>query len=76
MLHGYALAYREYSTRYVAEEDEATTLKRGMCAGTFVAPGDWRHQHWRTISHDHQSGMDYWKCDRSRYDDIYLLFSL
>ena len=42
VLHGYALAYRQYSTRYVAEEDEATTLKRGMWAGTFEKPWDWR----------------------------------
>ena len=28
--------------RYVAEEDEARVRKRGMWAGRFVAPWDWR----------------------------------
>ena len=28
--------------RYVPEEDEARALQRGMWAGTFVPPGDWR----------------------------------
>ncbi len=38
--HG--LAYRHYSTRYVAEEDETKALKRGMWAGTFTQPWEWR----------------------------------
>ena len=31
-------------TRYVAEEEEAKTLKRGMWAGTFTPPWDWRRE--------------------------------
>jgi hypothetical protein len=37
-----ALAYRKYSKRYVPEEDKARAAKRGMWAGEFVAPWDWR----------------------------------
>ena len=39
---GWALAYRRYSKKYVPEEDEAKAAKRGMWAGEFVAPWDWR----------------------------------
>ncbi len=39
---GLALAYRNYSKRYVPEEDKARAAKRGMWAGEFVAPWDWR----------------------------------
>lgn len=41
--YGYALAYRKYSTRHVAEE-EAKALKRGLWSGTFTAPQEWRLQ--------------------------------
>ena len=39
---GWALAYRKYSTRYVATEDEARAAGRGLWKGAFVAPWDWR----------------------------------
>jgi len=39
---GLALAYRKYSKQYVPEEDKARAAKRGMWAGEFVAPWDWR----------------------------------
>ena len=39
---GMALAYRRYSKKYVPEEDEAKAAKRGLWAGEFVAPWDWR----------------------------------
>ena len=42
--YGYALAYRKYSTRYVAEEEEAKTLKRGFWSGTFTPPWEWRKE--------------------------------
>lgn len=41
---GWALAYRRYSTDYVAEENRARANNRGMWAGTFTAPWDWRRQ--------------------------------
>ncbi len=42
MYEGLALAYRKYSKRYVPEEDEAKAAKRGLWAGEFAAPWDWR----------------------------------
>jgi endonuclease YncB( thermonuclease family) len=39
---GWALAYRRYSTDYVAAENEARRARRGMWRGTFVKPWDWR----------------------------------
>ena len=43
VLGGWALDYRRYSDgHYEAPEHRAQILKRGMWAGTFVAPWDWR----------------------------------
>lgn len=39
---GWAVAYRKYSTEYVAKEDEARLAKRGMWAGTFEPPAEYR----------------------------------
>jgi len=39
---GWALAYRYYSTDYVAAEDEARKARRGMWRGTFAKPWEWR----------------------------------
>jgi endonuclease YncB( thermonuclease family) len=39
---GLALAYRKFSRQYVPEEDSARAAKRGMWAGEFVPPWDWR----------------------------------
>ncbi|MDE0240642.1 MAG: thermonuclease family protein [bacterium] len=39
---GWALAYRQFGSDYVAEEDEARTHRRGIHRGDFVAPWDWR----------------------------------
>lgn len=39
---GHALAYRHFSTDYVAEEDSARAAGRGLWQGTFRAPWDWR----------------------------------
>jgi endonuclease YncB( thermonuclease family) len=41
---GLALAYRRYSRDYVAAEDEARAAGRGMWAGTFEPPWEWRHR--------------------------------
>ena len=40
--NGQALAYRRYSSDYVAQEDMARHNKRGIWAGSFTAPWDWR----------------------------------
>ena len=39
---GLGLAYRTYATAYVAQEDTARAEKRGLWAGTFTPPWDWR----------------------------------
>ncbi|MCP1546992.1 hypothetical protein J2W76_000237 [Methylorubrum zatmanii] len=36
------MAYRRYSTAYVAQEDAAKLAKRGIWAGRFSAPWVWR----------------------------------
>ena len=45
VLAGWALDYRRYSEgHHAAPEQRAKTLKRGMWAGTFVAPWNWRRR--------------------------------
>ncbi|MGE8127679.1 thermonuclease family protein [Methylobacterium sp. NPDC080182] len=39
---GYATAYQRYSRDYVGAETTARALKRGLWAGTFDPPSDWR----------------------------------
>ncbi len=39
---GMALAYRKYSTQYVPNEQKARQAKKGVWAGEFVKPWDWR----------------------------------
>lgn len=39
---GLAIAYRRYSTDYVPAEDQAKAAKRGIWAGAFTTPSDWR----------------------------------
>jgi endonuclease YncB( thermonuclease family) len=39
---GYALAYRQYGTDYVTQEHAARKAKRGLWAGSFTPPWDWR----------------------------------
>lgn len=41
-VNGHALAYRQYSTAYVADEEKAHKAKAGIWAGEFVNPADWR----------------------------------
>ncbi len=36
------MAYRQYGTDYIAEEDKARAAKRGLWAGIFTPPWDWR----------------------------------
>ena len=44
---GWAVAYRRYSRAYVAEEDQARRARRGIWAGEFQMPWDWRRQNRR-----------------------------
>ncbi len=39
---GLALAYRRYSLDYVEEEADAQAVRRGVWAGEFVKPWEWR----------------------------------
>ena len=39
---GYALAYREYGTDYVPQENAARKARKGIHAGTYVNPSDYR----------------------------------
>jgi endonuclease YncB( thermonuclease family) len=41
---GWAVAYRRYSSRYVPEEWLAWAGGRGIWAGEFEMPGDWRRE--------------------------------
>jgi hypothetical protein len=40
---GHAVAYRRYSSDYVSAEESAKANKRGLWAGTFQMPSDFRH---------------------------------
>ena len=44
---GWAVAYRRYSRAYVAEEIQARRARRGIWAGEFLMPWDWRRQNRR-----------------------------
>jgi endonuclease YncB( thermonuclease family) len=46
---GYALAFRQYSTAYVAAEETAAAARRGLWAGSFEAP--WDHRARERASH-------------------------
>lgn len=39
---GWAVAYRRYSMDYVKQEDQAKSVRRGIWAGRFAMPWDWR----------------------------------
>jgi endonuclease YncB( thermonuclease family) len=41
---GWAVAYRQYSTDYVDAEDQAKAGKRGLWAGEFISPWQYRRQ--------------------------------
>ena len=44
VLQGWAVAYRKYSRAYVTEEEQAQRARRGIWAGEFAMPWDWRRQ--------------------------------
>ena len=41
---GWAVAFRKYGNDYISQEDEARLARRGMWAGSFDMPWDWRSQ--------------------------------
>ena len=44
---GWALAFRKYSTTYVPDEETARENNRGMWAGSFTAPWEFRAVKWK-----------------------------
>ena len=40
--NGYAVAYKKYSKKFVAQENIAKKEKLGLWAGTFEMPWEWR----------------------------------
>ena len=42
VLNGYAVAYRKYSKKFVAQENLAKKEKLGLWSGTFEMPWEWR----------------------------------
>lgn len=42
VVRGHALAYREYSRRYIGAERTARAVRSGMHRGEFVPPWEWR----------------------------------
>ena len=58
---GLGIAYRKYSTAYVPQEGAAKAAKRGLWAGTFTPPWDWRKgdrigPEGQTIRPEHKAG--------------------
>jgi Staphylococcal nuclease homologue len=50
MVHeGWALAYVHYSREYVSDENAARRDRKGLWAGAFIAPWDWRHRDRRIV---------------------------
>ena len=39
---GWAVAFRKYGIDYIGEEDQARIARRGIWAGSFEMPSDWR----------------------------------
>lgn len=50
---GWALAYRQYSHAYMAEESRARAARRGVWQGEFVAPYEWRKG--RRLGHEQKA---------------------
>ena len=42
---GFAVAYVRYSKKYLQSEKKAKTLKKGIWAGEFDRPEDWRRKY-------------------------------
>ena len=42
---GWAIAYRRHSFKYLAQESEAKSARRGIWRGTFDDPETWREEH-------------------------------
>lgn len=65
---GLALAYREYGTDYVGQEDEARRAKRGLHAGTYVEPWRYRKGETRAAPTSAPPTAPYTSCAQARAD--------
>ena len=52
VLSGWALAYRKFSQDYIAEEDEAKAAERGLWAGRFESPTEFRANKWAAAAQE------------------------
>ncbi|MEK9710584.1 MAG: thermonuclease family protein [Alphaproteobacteria bacterium] len=41
---GHAVAYRQFSDLYIADEEQAKTALKGVWRGAFILPWEWRRQ--------------------------------
>jgi endonuclease YncB( thermonuclease family) len=57
---GHALAYRQYSKDYVAQEEAARAAKRGIWSGSFTSPSEYR----RGGDKASETSPDYWTVGR------------
>jgi endonuclease YncB( thermonuclease family) len=57
---GHALAYRQYSTDYVPQEEAARAAKRGLWSGSFTPPSEYR----RGGDKASETNPDYWSVGR------------
>ncbi len=55
---GWAMAYRRYGSDYIEAEDEARAAKRGIWAGRFTTPEEWRHGKKGEIAKEQPSSAD------------------
>ncbi len=65
---GWALAYRRYSLDYVEQEAEAQAARRGIWAGEFVKPWEWRRGK-RIAANDNAPGQCRIKGNINRKDE-------
>ena len=71
---GFGMAYRRYSTAYVAQEEAAKAAKRGIWQGAFTPPWDWRRgdrigPEGETVKAEHKAGACDIKGNISRKGD-------
>ncbi|GLC71598.1 hypothetical protein PLESTF_001139500 [Pleodorina starrii] len=57
--NGYAVAYRQYSKDYIPLEDAAHAANKGIWAGQFQVPSEWRKANKRTESGPVQAAVAY-----------------
>lgn len=64
--NGYALAYREYSTDYVPQENAARKARKGLHAGTYVEPWNYRKGETQPATTAPSNQKPYLSCAQAR----------